>query len=296
MGRLLAECGAVCAASTSPVRGREATGDGDGGLVAGREAWTEALRTELQAVVADLRLSILGELRRELDTTASWREEVRSELSLGLRVVADAARGLLGFADGIGERARHEDVMGKTVEADLEELREAICELREDVGALPARLVAGSPAPSSALAVFERLHTVQARKNIAVDLNTGDVTLCRAVEFGKAVWRPEAPGSPARVELERPEAADSILRDVKEVWDIFRAKIRIQGHTQKPAPGHRAPPEQQEWLRDLARQRAERVRERLEAMGVSAEDLRVSGKVGAGDTCVSVRFDVFPDW
>jgi len=285
LGHLLAACDPSPTPACPPCAESGLVGGGCSGACA------KALRSELRAVADELRLSILAELRRELASTASWRAELRNELSIGLRLLADAARDLRAparQADG-GDAAP-----SGLVDSRLTDLQEVVRQLREDIRTLPVRADAPNAGCSgaSAPAVLRELREVQARRNVAVDLSSGVVTVCRPIEF---VQSAEAVGGQVRVELDRTETTDHIFRDIRELWAILRVKIRIEGRSQRMPSSQGFTPEQRVRLRGLALQRAECVRERLLEEGVAASDLLTSGEVGVGNKCVIIKLDMFPN-
>mmetsp|Transcript_63742 Transcript_63742/g.151959 ORF Transcript_63742/g.151959 Transcript_63742/m.151959 type:complete len:436 (+) Transcript_63742:95-1402(+) len=111
------------------------------------------------------------------------------------------------------------------------------------------------------------LERVESRRNIQVDLLSGNVQILKQLHF-----KPRSGLEGPVAEFQEPAVADAVCRDLAEVAQIFDCQVIVQGHTKGHGEG--------EFSQALADNRAQLVAEKISERGVDAAKIFMEGLPG----------------
>lgn len=126
-----------------------------------------------------------------------------------------------------------------------------------------------------------QVHRIEARGNVQINFETGNVVLLRPINF-----QPRTTRDSPTAEFSRPEIAFAVCQDVAEVARLFDCSVDIEGHT-KGGEG--------EFWQTLSDERARVVLEKLVDFGVSREKMTargLPGRIGLNETKTVLRLNL----
>lgn len=130
---------------------------------------------------------------------------------------------------------------------------------------------------------LRKLLDIEERGNVEINFRTGDVEVKRDIPFDPKNQKEEPLG-----EFKDEEVAVEIINDLYEIWDIFKVKMMIEGHTKGGEDG---------FWQTLADNRAKLVVDTLESMGADRSKLTskgLPGELGLNKVGVVIHLDIFP--
>jgi len=185
------------------------------------------------------------------------------------RKEASQSRGELESLRGGAQAAEAEvqrlDRENKEQQAQLQKAQEAL----ED----PSR----QPAPQ----LLRRVKELEARKNLRLDLKSGELELLRSIDF-----EPRKAAEAPTAAFADPRAAERVLQDVAELEAMFKVPMVIEAHSKGAST---------EFWEQLATNRAGLIKQQLEDLGV--EDQLVTarglpGNKGVNKACIICRLEI----
>lgn len=132
--------------------------------------------------------------------------------------------------------------------------------------------------------MLRKLLDIEDRKNVRIDYRSGDVEIIREIPFDPKRHDEEPLG-----EYVDEDVAVQVLTDVKDIWEVFKVSMTVEGHTKGG---------ETEFWQALADNRAATIVCTLTDLGVDPAHLisrGLPGKKGLNKVGVRVKLDIFPD-